>query len=218
MNHPVIEDLQWRHTAKRYDPTKRIPTQDLDTFFEALRLSPSSINSQPWRFVVVDSEDARKRLDKTFGDKYPFNRPHVFEASQIILLAHNPRYNRDDYSRIIDKEILDGRIKMDERDKAFAKFIFAEMNTDEAGNTAAWTKAQLYIALGNALHTLARLKIDATPLEGIDTPAVNDEFKQELNGYRCDVALAIGYHHPEKDFNAELPKSRRKLEDILIKI
>ena len=218
MTHPVIEDLRWRHTAKRYDPTKRIPAEDLDIFLEVLRLSPSSINSQPWRFIVIDSENARERLDKTFGDKYPFNRPHCFDASQIILFAHNPRYSRDDYSQIIDQEIRDGRMKPEERDKAFAKFIFAEMNTDKAGNTAAWTKAQLYIALGNALHALARLKIDATPLEGIDTPAVNEEFKQELDGYQCDVALAIGYHHPEEDFNADLPKSRLKLGDILIKI
>jgi nitroreductase/dihydropteridine reductase len=218
MNHPIIEDLQWRHTAKKYDPTKRIPAPDLEIFFEALRLSPSSINSQPWRFIVIDSEEARKRLDKTFGEKYPFNRPHTFAASQIILFSYNPRYNRDDYARIIDKEILDNRIQPADREKAFAKFIFAEMNTDAAGNTAAWTKAQLYIALGNALHTLARLKIDATPLEGIDVPAVNKEFKQELNGYQCDVALAIGYHHPEGDFNAELPKSRREAEEILIKI
>ena len=218
MNHTVIEDLCWRHTAKRYDPTKRIPAEDLEIFLEALRLSPSSINSQPWRFVIVDSADARKRLDKTFGDKYPFNRPHVFDASQIILFAHNPGYSRDDYARIIDKEILDNRIKPEDREAAFAKFIFAEMNTDETGNTAAWTKAQLYIALGNVLHTLARLKIDATPLEGINVPLINKEFKQELNGYQCDVALAIGYHHPEEDFNAKLPKSRRNAEDIFVKI
>lgn len=218
MNHPIIEDLQWRHTAKKYDPTRRVSDKDLELFLAALRLSPSSINSQPWRFIVIETEEARKRLDKTFEEKYQFNRPHVFDASQILLLAYNPRYNRDDYAKVVDKGIQDGRTKPEERDKAFGSFIFAEMNTDETGNTAAWTKAQLYLALGNALHTLARLKIDATPLEGIDVPRVNKEFKQELNGYQCDVALAIGYHHPEDDFNAKLPKSRLQLEDIIIKI
>ena len=218
MKHPITEDLMWRHTAKKYDPTKRIPTKDLELFFEALRLSPSSINSQPWRFVVIESEEARKRLNKTFEEKYQFNRPHVFDASQIILFAYNPCYNHDNYAKVVDKGIQDGRTKPEDREKAFGSFIFAEMNTSETGNTSSWTKAQLYIALGNALHTLARLKIDATPLEGIDVPRVNEEFKKELNGYQCDVALAIGYHHQEDDFNAKLPKSRRPLEDILVKL
>ncbi|NOY67338.1 MAG: NAD(P)H-dependent oxidoreductase, partial [Gammaproteobacteria bacterium] len=47
---------------------------------------------------------------------------------------------------------------------------------------------------------------------------VNEEFKQELDGYQCDVALAIGYHHPENDFNAKLPKSRLSLDSILVRI
>ena len=54
------------------------------------------------------------------------------------------------------------------------------------------------LALGNTLHILARLKIDSTPLEGIDIKLVNNEFKKELDGYQCGVALAIGYHHPNR--------------------
>jgi len=47
---------------------------------------------------------------------------------------------------------------------------------------------------------------------------VNEEFSEELDGYQCDVALAIGYHHPEDDFNAKLPKSRLALNDVLVRI
>ena len=218
MKHPVLEDLRWRHTTKKYDSSRRVPKQDLDVFFEALRLSPSSINSQPWRFVVIESDEARARLDSTFVDRFLNNQPHVFDSSQIILFAYNPHYTREDYARVVDKQIEDGRIKPEDRESGFGAFIFAEMNTDENGNTSCWTKAQLYLALGNALHTLARLRIDATPIEGIDTQRVNREFAEELAGYRCDVALAIGYHHPEQDYNAKLPKSRKRLDDILFRI
>ncbi|VAW48925.1 Oxygen-insensitive NAD(P)H nitroreductase / Dihydropteridine reductase [hydrothermal vent metagenome] len=214
----IIEDLTWRHTAKKYDRTRKVSEKDLDVLFEAIRLSASSINSQPWKFVVIESDTAKERMDKTFADKYQFNQPHVFDSSQIILFAYNPRYTRDDYSKIVDNGIEDGRTKAEDRESAFGGFMFAELNTDETGNTSAWTKAQLYIALGNALHTLARLKIDSTPMEGIDTDLVNEEFKKELDGYQCDVALAIGYHHSEEDYNATLPKSRRSLDSVLVRI
>jgi len=218
MNHPIIEDLLWRHTTKKYDATRKIPQEDLDVLFEAMRLSPSSINSQPWKFIVIENDDARERMSRTFIHKFQFNQPHIFDSSQIILFAYNPRYTRDNYAEVVDKGIKDKRTKPEDREGAFGSFMFAELNTDENGNTGNWTKAQIYLALGNTLHTLARLKIDATPMEGIDTDLVNEEFKKELDGYQCDVALAIGYHHPEEDYNAGLPKSRRSLDSILVRI
>lgn len=218
MTHPIIEDLLWRHTAKKYDATRKIPQEDLDVLFEAMRLSASSINSQPWKFVVIESDEARERMSKTFAHKYQFNQTHVFDSSQIILFAHNPHYTRDDYTEVVDKGIEDQRTKPEDRDSAFGGFVFAESNTDETGDTSNWTRAQTYLALGNTLHTLARLKIDSTPMEGIDTDLVNEEFGKELDGYQCDVALAIGYHHPTEDYNAKLPKSRRSLNSVLSRI
>lgn len=218
MTHPIIEDLLWRYTCKKYDPTRKIPQKELDVLFGAMRLSASSINSQPWRFIVVESDAAKARMNGTFAKNFQFNQPHIFDCSQIILFAHNPHYTRDDYAKVVDKHIEDGRIKPEDRESGFGSFIFAEMNTDKSGNTSSWTKAQTYLALGNTLHTLARLKIDSTPLEGIDTDLVNEEFKNELGGYHCDVALAIGYHHPQEDYNAKLPKSRRSLESIFVRI
>lgn len=217
MSHPIIEDLLWRKTTKKYDASKKVSEADLEVLFEAMRLSASSINSQPWRFVVIDSDEAKERMHKTFANQHAYNQPHVFESSQIILFAHNPRYTLNDFSKVVDQYIEDKRVKPETREAAFAAFRFAELNTDETGNTACWTKAQIYLALGNTLHTLARLKIDSTPLEGIDIEQVNKEFKKELDGYQCDVALAIGYHHAE-DFNAKLPKSRLKMKDILLRI
>lgn len=218
MAHPIIESLLWRHATKKYDASKKIPQEDLDVLFEAMRLSASSINSQPWKFVVIESAEARERMSKTFSQKYQNNLPHVFDSSQIILFAYNPRYTRDDYAKVVDKSIEDKRVKPEDREAAFGVFMYAELNTDETGNTGSWTKAQTYLALGNTLHTLARLKIDSTPMEGIDTDLVNKVFKKELAGYQCDVALAIGYRHPEEDFNSKLPKSRLRLNDILVRI
>ncbi|PMH43233.1 NAD(P)H-dependent oxidoreductase [Vibrio sp. 10N.286.49.B3] len=215
MDHPIIQDLKQRYTAKRYDPSKKIASEDLEVIYEALRLSASSINSQPWKFIVIESDAAKKRMDATFANKHQFNQPHIMAASHIILFAHNTAYTREDYALVVDKGIEDGRIAPENREAAFGGFAFAEQNTGPEGNTAAWTKAQTYIALGNILHTLARLNIDSTTMEGIDSELIGQVFAEELAGYQCDVALAIGYHHPTEDYNAALPKSRLDREQVL---
>ena len=218
MTHPIIKDLTHRHTVKKYDATRKVPQADLDVLYEAMRLSASSINSQPWKFIVLESDEAKTRMSKTFVNMHHYNQPHVFDSSQMILFAHNPKYTRDDYAKVVDKGIADQRVKIENREGAFAVYPFVELYTDESGDNSAWTKAQTYLALGNTLHVLARLNIDSTPMEGIDIDLVNKEFSEELGGYQCDVALAIGYSHPENDFNAKLPKSRLALNEVLVRI
>ncbi|MDH5232363.1 MAG: nitroreductase family protein [Gammaproteobacteria bacterium] len=215
MTHPIIQDLQQRYTCKRYDANRKVCAEDLDIFLEALRLSASSINSQPWKFIVISSDNAKQRMHNTFAHNHQFNQKHVYESSHTILFANHPRYGKNDFDKVVDKYIEDGRVKAEERDSAYGALRFVDMNTNEQGDTEAWTRAQTYLALGNALHTLARLKIDSTCLEGIDSDRVQQEFAKELNGYVCKVALAIGYHHPQEDYNFSLPKSRLNKSDVI---
>ncbi|MGY5450590.1 NAD(P)H-dependent oxidoreductase [Agarivorans sp. MS3-6] len=215
MTHPIIADLTDRYTAKRYDASKRVPQQDLDVIYQAMTLSASSINSQPWKFIVIESDAAKQRMHDTFANKFQFNQPHIKACSHIILFAHNPKYSREDYAKVVDKGIADGRTKPEDREQAFGAYAFVDLNTDENGNNAKWTQSQTYLALGNTLHVLARLGIDSTTMEGVDSALISEIFADELGGYECEVALAIGYHHPQEDYNASLPKSRLPLKEVV---
>lgn len=60
-----LELAQTRHTTKAYDQTKKIPHEQLEQLLlEVLRLSPSSINIQPWRFLVAQSGKQNKISSK----------------------------------------------------------------------------------------------------------------------------------------------------------
>lgn len=65
------------------------------------------------------------------------------------------------------------------------------------------------------MHTLARLGIDSTPMEGVDPTLIGEEFKAELDGHVCEVALAIGYHKDGEDYNHGLPKARLHMDDVI---
>lgn len=215
----IIEDLNSRYTSKAYDKTKRVSPEDLATIEEVLRLSPSSINSQPWKFIVIKSDEAKQRLAKTFK-KYQFNQPHATKASEIILFANKVHYGKEDYKKRLDASVAAGRMNEKGYDKQLERaFIFAQKAADENGNNGQWTKAQSYIALGNVLHALARLDIDSTPMEGVDAEEIQKEFAKELgDDYECTFALAIGYHKKEKDYNRKLPKARMAKEDVIIEL
>lgn len=214
MSHQIITELEKRHTVKHYDASKHISAADLAIIYEAMRLSPSSINSQPWKFIVIESDEAKQRFHDTFANKFQFNQKHAKAASHTILFAHKTHYARADYENVINVDIQTGRTKPENKDQSFGAFAFVDMNTDEQGNNAAWTKSQTYIALGNTMNVLARLGIDSTPMEGVDHELISELFP-ELEGYQCDVALAMGYNDADQDYNAALPKSRLALADTM---
>ncbi|EGA71587.1 putative NAD(P)H-flavin reductase [Vibrio sinaloensis DSM 21326] len=216
MTHPIIKDLNTRYTAKKYDATKRISADDIQVIKEALRLSASSINSQPWKFIVLESDDAKQRFHDTFANKHQFNQPHAKEASHTILLAYDPKFTKEKYAKRVDAEVTSGHLPEDRYNMMLdGAYGFAEANTDENGFNGNWTKAQVYIALGNLLHTLARLGIDSTPMEGVDPELIGSIFEKELAGHVCEVALAIGYHQDGEDYNHGLPKARMHMDDVI---
>ena len=215
MSHPIIEDLNKRYAVKQYDASKRISADDLATILEALRLSASSINSQPWKFVVVESDEAKQRLHDSFANKHQFNKHHAKEASHTILFAYDPKFTKEKFVKRVDAEVASGHLPEDMRENFMGAYAFAEANTDDNGNNAAWTKAQVYLALGNVLHTLARLGIASTPMEGVDPELLGELFKDELDGHVCEVALAMGYPDTENDWNHGLPKARLAKEDVI---
>jgi len=215
MTHPIITDLNTRYTTKKYDAEKRISAEDMEVIKEALRLSASSINSQPWKFIIIESDEAKQRFHNTFENMFQFNQPHAKEASHTILFAHDPKYTKEKFAKRADTEVSSGHLPAEMYEQFLGAYAFAEMNTDEAGFNGNWTKSQVYIALGNTLHTLARLGIASTPMEGVDAAMISEEFADELEGHVVDVALAIGYHKDGEDYNHGKPKARLALDEVV---
>lgn len=73
----IVELVRTRYTTKHYDPARRISDRDIADLMEVLRLSPSSVNSQPWHFFVTGTDEGKARVMPAVLD---FNRPRVAGA------------------------------------------------------------------------------------------------------------------------------------------
>jgi nitroreductase len=58
---PVIEVIRTRRSIRAYEP-KSVPRDILNVIIEAGNEAPSAINTQPWRFVVVEDPKAKRKL------------------------------------------------------------------------------------------------------------------------------------------------------------
>ncbi|MBB2205620.1 oxygen-insensitive NAD(P)H nitroreductase [Gluconacetobacter takamatsuzukensis] len=204
----LIEVLQHRYTAKAYNPDRRLPEEIVAQLMAALRFSPSSVNAQPWHFIVAGDEAGKARVAKGAAGPFAYNAPKILNASHVVLLCARTTLPPEHLQAVLDQEQADGRFAGEEaregQRKTRAGYVALH---EQAGDLGMWTQKQAYIALGFLLLAAGTLGVDATPMEGFDAEALDGAFGLTDKGLAPAVIVALGYHS-DADFNAKLPKSR----------
>lgn len=83
--------LEWRYATKKMDPTKKISAADWQLLKDALRLAPSSYGLQPWKFIVVQNPELRKKLrEVSWGQSQIEDASHlvVFTTKKVMDAKH----------------------------------------------------------------------------------------------------------------------------------
>lgn len=62
----ILELSQKRFSVRKYSDTP-VSEEDLQYILEVTRMAPSAVNKQPWKFVVVKSDKARKQLQECYN-------------------------------------------------------------------------------------------------------------------------------------------------------
>ncbi|BDM23557.1 oxygen-insensitive NAD(P)H nitroreductase [Pseudomonas sp. NPDC089428] len=198
-----------RYTTKAYDAARKIPQATVDALLEQLRHSPSSVNSQPWHFIVADSAEGKARLAKATDGRFAYNSPKILDASHVIVFCTRTEMTEAHLNAVLDQEQADGRFR-DEQARAAqnqSRRGYVDLHRFDQKDLQHWMEKQTYLALGTALLGAAAHGLDATPIEGFDSKVLDAELGLREQGYSSVVVLSLGYRS-EADFNAGLNKSR----------
>ena len=86
-----LEMMQKRCSCRAYIPGKTVAREDLLKIVEAGRLSPSGCNAQPWKFIVVDSPEAKEKLcDAVVVENGVTGAPWRDQVSAFIIFVEQP--------------------------------------------------------------------------------------------------------------------------------
>jgi nitroreductase len=148
-----------RYATKKFDG-KKIPDAQIDELLEMVRFAPSALNLQPWKIKLVTDQKTKELL-----------RPAAFNQEQITTCSHLLVFCADpDYDSLIRR--LGALLK-----KSGVPAETQKMITDMAAGFAqpmspeqklAWSQAQTYLALGNALNGAKALGFDSCPMGGFN--------------------------------------------------
>lgn len=205
----LLQLVRTRHTCKAFDPSKPIPADQLSALMDVLHLAPSSVNSQPWHFVLASTTQGKQQVAQGCPGVYAYNVPKILNASHTVVLCRKTTMDADHFDQVLDQEATDGRFASEQAKDAARKSraMYLDMHHNLWKDTATWMDRQVYIALGMLLHSAALLGIDTCTMEGFDQPTLDQALGLPEQGLTAVVLVALGYRSSD-DFNAALPKSR----------
>ncbi|WP_405413564.1 NAD(P)H-dependent oxidoreductase [Maribacter sp. Asnod1-A12] len=207
----LLDKLNWRYATKKFDNSKKVSSENLNTLLEAARLTASSYGLQPYHIYVIENTDIRTQLRKS-----SYDQPQITDASYIIVLANKPTFDStmiDEYianimaTRGLSKEDLEG----------FSQTMKSTLLDLPNAQKSSWTSNQAYIVLGNLMTVAAEMEIDTCPMEGFENAKYNEILGLNDKGLNAAVVLAVGYKSSE-DETQNYPKVRYSKEQIITHI
>ncbi|MDO3411108.1 nitroreductase family protein [Saccharibacillus sp. CPCC 101409] len=178
--------MKGRRSIRAYRSDYRISREELTGIIRDAATAPSSGNLQPWRVVVVDSEEGKARLRPLVM----FNTLQNDTSSAMLLIFGDHRqYENADF--IFDTAVEQGKMPPEVRDRQLEaiKPHYAAL-TREQSNDIVKVDSALF-AMQLMLAARAR-GYDTNPIGGFEADKLAEAFDLDPQRYAPVMILALG--------------------------
>ena len=178
-----IDGLEWRYACKKFDPHARIEEPTWHALAESLRLSPSSLGLQLWKFVVVTNKELKARLREV-----SWNQSQVEDCSHYVVLCARRTATQRDVDRYL-AQIEFTRHPSAEKLASSADFYTGYVKSLTPEKMHTWLDCQVYIAAGFLLSAAAALRVDSCTIGGMDREKYDEILGLDGTPYRSAHAF-----------------------------
>jgi nitroreductase len=188
----LSQAIRERRSTPSFDGAP-IPAVDLHQILQAGLDAPSGYNMQPWRFIVVQSPEQKKRLRAA-----SYNQPKVEEASAVIVACGDA----DGWRRDLDDMLRmgrDGGMPEGYAHQAQAA-VPTYLSSFSIEQMKGWLNKQVMLAFTHMMLMAEVLNYDTAPMEGFEQEKVHEVLRLPMS-YHVVALLAIGHLTGPDKFN-----------------
>ncbi len=179
----LTEAIAGRRSTPSFDGAA-MPSEDLHQILEAGLSAPSGYNMQPWRFVVVQAPEFKRKLRAAC-----YNQAKVEEASVVIVACGDMDGWRKDLPDVLNMGRKGG---MPESYAAQAQVsVSSYLSSFTPEQMKIWLNKQVMIAYTHMLLMAECLGYDTAPMEGFEQEKVHEALRLPLS-YWVVALLAVG--------------------------
>ncbi|CAG9614639.1 Putative NAD(P)H nitroreductase YodC [Bacillus rhizoplanae] len=115
------EIITGRRSIRKYDPSVKISKEEMTEILTEATLAPSSVNMQPWRFLVIDSAEGKAKL----APLAKFNQLQVETSAAMIAVfgdLNNFENAEEIYGKAVELGYMPSEVKESQMEKLAAYF------------------------------------------------------------------------------------------------
>jgi len=184
VNKTLSQAIQERRATPSFDGTP-IPAEDLRQILDAGLHAPSGFNMQPWRFVVVQSPEQKKKLRAA-----SYNQGKVEEASAVIVACGDADGWRKDLGLMLE---LGRKGGMPESYAAQAETSVENyLSSFSSVQMQGWLNKMVMLAFTHMMLMAEVIGYDTAPMEGFEQDKVHEVLRLPLS-YWVVALLAVGH-------------------------
>ena len=180
----LAQAIRERRATPSFDGVP-IPASDMRQILDAGLHAPSGYNMQPWRFIVVQSEEQKRKLRAA-----SYNQAKVEEASAVIVACGD----RDGWRKDLDEMLRLGRAGgMSEGYATQAEdSVPAYLSSFTEEQMTGWLNKMVMMAFTSMMLMAEVLGYDTAPMEGFEQRGVCETLKLPMS-YWVVGLLAVGH-------------------------
>ncbi|MFY7752346.1 MAG: nitroreductase family protein [Exiguobacterium acetylicum] len=198
-----MEIVKGRRSIRNYDTDVKISKEEMTQILEEATLAPSSVNMQPWRFLVIDSEEGKA----TLAPLAKFNQVQV-ETSSAVIAVFGDMNAVDQLENIYDTAVAKGLMPQEVRDRQVPAIqgMYSSVSANDLKDS---------ILIDSGLVSMQLMLVarahgyDTNPIGGYEKDQITEAFGLEKERYVPVMLLSIG-----KAVDAGYPSVRLPINDI----
>ncbi len=208
----ILEQSRWRYATKKFDSSKKIDDKTVAQIVEAARLAPTSSGLQPYKVLVITNQEIKDKIAAiSMGQSQPA------DCSHLLVFAAWDNYTEERIDHIYGITTKE-REQAPDRYNAYTDRLKAAYLNRPAIENFNHTARQSYIAFAYAIAAAAELKVDATPMEGFDSNALDEILGLNTMGLKSVTMLPLGYRDEANDWLVNQKKVRHPQSEFVVTI
>ncbi|AIQ15744.1 NAD(P)H nitroreductase [Paenibacillus sp. FSL H7-0357] len=188
-----------RRSVRKYDTSVKISKEEMTEILTETTLAPSSVNMQPWRFLVIESAEGKAKL----GPIARFNQVQVETSAAVIAVfgdLNNFDYAEQIYGTAVERGLMPQDVKENQLTRLASHFatLPADVNRETVMIDGALASMQLML--------VARAHgYDTNPIGGFEKDQIAEVFGMDKDRYIPVMLISIGKADGEGYASVRLP-------------
>ncbi|WP_409290805.1 nitroreductase family protein [Peribacillus sp. SCS-37] len=180
------EIVKNRRSIKNYDPAVKISKEEMEEILALATTAPSSVNMQPWRFLVIESPEGKA----TLAPLARFNQNQV-ETSAAVIAVFGDLNNFEKFEEIYGRAVEEGHMPLEVKEgihKSFTGYFETISRTDMEDVVlvdGGLVSMQLMLAA-------RAYGYDTNPIGGFEKDQIAEAFGMDKERYIPVMLISIG--------------------------